>query len=176
MTLASPRALAAALVFTGLLGLAACDGGASAVAKSDAPAGRADAASITRVDHRQDPVPLLDGKPIWAASRRHGAEDNAAYHFKRDGKAFGAGSVEDYARMARSFAAAPPAGSQTIKRSNGDRLIYDPKGNVFAVATADGAPRAMFKPKDGAAYWEKQKAQGERKSARRGSGDDSADS
>lgn len=168
MILTSPRA-AAALALTALLGLtAACDGGASAVARNDEGDGRSGAsAQAVRVDHRQDPAPLLDGKPLWAASRRYGAEDNAAYHFKRDGKAFGADSVEDYARMARAFAAAPPAGSEVVKRQNGDRLIYDPKGNVFAVATREGAPRAMFKPKDGAAYWAKQKAQGERRSARR---------
>ena len=110
------------------------------------------------VDHRKDPTPLLDGKPMWAANRQHSAEDNARYHFKRDGQAFGASSAEDYARAAQAFIAAPPAGSEIIKRANGDKLIYDPRGNVFAVATADGAPRALFKPKDGAAYWAKQKA------------------
>jgi len=44
-----------------------------------------------------------------------------------------------------------------MKRANGDTLIYDPKGNVFAVATKDGAPRTMFKPDDGMDYWRKQK-------------------
>ena len=43
-------------------------------------------------------------------------------------------------------------------RSNGDKLIYNSKTNVFAVVTKDGAPRTMFKPRDGAAYWDEQKA------------------
>ena len=34
---------------------------------------------------------------------------------------------------------------------------YDAKANVFAVVTKDGAPRTMFKPRDGAAYWDQQK-------------------
>ena len=37
-------------------------------------------------------------------------------------------------------------------------LLYDAKTNVFAVATADGKPRTMFKPRTGAAYWAEQKA------------------
>ena len=68
----------------------------------------------------------------------------------------------------------------TLTRSNGDRLIYDPKGNIFAVADKNGAPRTLFKPKDGQAYWDKQKeaeANGDsygaaRRSARKSGSDD----
>lgn len=173
-----------ALLTAAALTLSACDGGASAVrtvasadggAKSSFADSRGGAAS--GVDHRKDATPLLDGKPMWAANRQHGAEDNARYHFKRDGQSFGAGSVEDYVRTAQAFIAAPPAGSEIIKRANGDRLIYDPNGNVFAVATSEGAPRAMFKPKDGAAYWAKQKtgAQSQAKGGRKKSSDDTSD-
>ena len=163
------------------LSLAACDGGASAVRKTTGD-GAAYAANsggsggaASGVDHRQDPTPLLDGKPMWAANRQHSAEDNAAYHFKRDGQAFGARNTEDYVRTAQAFISAPPAGSEVIKRPNGDRLIYDPHANVFAVATADGAPRALFKPKDGSAYWAKQKANADKPAgARRGKTSDTA--
>jgi hypothetical protein len=41
--------------------------------------------------------------------------------------------------------------------------MYDPKGNVFAVASKAGAPRTMFKPDDGMAYWEEQKARESRR-------------
>ncbi len=36
-------------------------------------------------------------------------------------------------------------------------LYYDPKANIFAVADREGAPRTMFKPRDGMAYWQQQK-------------------
>ena len=39
--------------------------------------------------------------------------------------------------------------------------------NVFAVANKDGAPRTMFKPDEGAAYWQKQKDSLSRQTARR---------
>ena len=62
-----------------------------------------------------------------------------------------------------------------MTRKNGDTLFYDPKGNVFAVANKDGAPRTMFKPDEGMAYWEKQKDQETRRTARRSrSSDDQA--
>ena len=36
--------------------------------------------------------------------------------------------------------------------------MYDRgSANVFAVVSRDGAPRTMFKPRDGAAYWQEQK-------------------
>lgn len=166
-----------ALLTAAALTLTACDGGASAVRTVSADSGGksyAANAGGSGADHRKDPTPLLDGKPMWAANRQHSAEDNARYHFKRDGQAFGADSTEDYVRTAQAFIAAPPAGSEIIKRANGDKLIYDPRGNVFAVAAADGAPRALFKPKDGAAYWEKQKANADnpsKGSRRKASGD-----
>ena len=58
-------------------------------------------------------------------------------------------------------------------RANGDTLIYDPKANVFAVRSKAGAPRTMFKPDDGMAYWQEQKAREEKpKATRRNHTDD----
>jgi pyocin large subunit-like protein len=71
-------------------------------------------------------------------------------------------------KKAHAFVEHPPAGTQTLTRSNGDMLFYDPKANVFAVANKTGAPRTMFKPDDGAAYWQKQKDQTARQTARAG--------
>lgn len=157
--------------------LASCDNGPSAVrnrgadqasASSTAPAAsggsadyRSNYASRTPYngpDHRKDEVKLVEGKPIWAASRRYSAEDNAERAFERNGEAFGARTEEQFIRKAHDFVDHPPAGTQTLTRPNGDTLFYDPKGNVFAVASKEGAPRTMFKPDDGMAYWEKQKA------------------
>ena len=104
----------------------------------------------------------------WASSRRHPSAESAAYHFERDGADFGAKSLEDYVGKAHAFVAHPPRGTLTMERRNGDVLMYDPKANVFAVATRDGAPRTMFKPRDGAAYWEKQKSTLDGRSTRSG--------
>ena len=145
--------------------LAGCDGGASAV-----PVHRAATAmpvpavaegsfgSSTAAEARREPVRRIDGKPMWSASRRFTAEQNAERNFQRNGADFGAGTLDAYIGRAHAFIARPPKGSQTLTRANGDTLIYDPASNVFAVATRDGAPRTMFKPDDGAAYWAKVKA------------------
>ena len=68
----------------------------------------------------------------------------------------------------------PPKGTLTMTRNNGDKLFYDPKGNVFAVASRAGAPRTMFKPDEGMAYWEEQKAREAKRQASRRSRDDDA--
>jgi pyocin large subunit-like protein len=147
--------------------LSACDNGPSAVASkgqaagtqmayADAPAQSRDDAA-PKVDHRRDPVKLVDGKPEWAASRRYSAEESAHHAFERNGEAFGAASFEDYVRKAHAFVEHPPKGVETLTRPNGDTLFYDAQANVFAVADKAGAPRTMFKPDDGAAYWQEQK-------------------
>ena len=122
-------------------------------------------------------VRLVDGKPMWSSSRRGSAEDNARKSFDRNGETFGARDLDDFVKKAHAFVDHPPAGTQQLKRANGDVLFYDPKGNVFAVANKDGAPRAMFKPDQGAAYWDQQKTrESKRQTARtdrkdRGNGD-----
>ena len=163
-----------ALSASAVLALCACDGGpASAPARdhsasADAkvvsaayPAARAASAGGYRADPddpRNKPIPLVSGKPMWAANRQHTAQENAQYHFERDGADFGAKSVDDYVAKAHTFVDKPPKDVLTLTRSNGDKLLYDPSGNVFAVETRDGAPRTMFKPRDGAAYWDQTKA------------------
>ena len=168
------RAGVAALLGTvGLLALAACDGGSASPARDHsasvgarAPASYSDGGSRSdrvsadasdRQDPRREPVRLIHGKPMWAANRRHSADENAEYQFNRDGADFGAKSVDDFVTKVHAFVDRPPADALTLTRNNGDKLIYDPKANVFAVVSKDGAPRTMFKPRDGAAYWTEQK-------------------
>jgi len=162
------------------LGIAACDGGASAVkapkagdvASAAQPASDRDAPSYegtgTRADQWQDPrdapVRKLEGKPILAANRTRTAEEAAQRGFERFGDQFAASDVDDYVRKVHAFVGHPPAGTEMLKRSNGDTLIYDPKGNLFAVVTKSGAPRTIFKPDDGEAYWTQQKVGGGRRS------------
>ena len=179
------HAAATSLLATGALFLAACDGGASAVPApkagersaaaetSDTP--ESSSSSSRRDDPRDAPVRLVSGKPFWAANRTRSAEENAERAFERNGEAFGAVTVDDYVEAAHRFVGNPPKGVETLKRANGDTLIYDPKGNVFAVVSREGAPRALFKPDDGAAYWDVQKARESRR-ATAAQGRGSADS
>ena len=196
--------MAAGAAALGLLSLSACDGSPSAnparahaaggadrrladdapaVGDSRAPARYSNAVYTTGADSsaaRREDVPLFHGKPMWAANKKHTAQENADYHFKRDGEALGAASEDDFLTKVHAFVDAPPKGAESLTRANGDRLLYDPKSNLFAVVDKDGAPRTLFKPRDGAAYWQQQKdSQGEdggrtgaRRSARRSSGDD----
>lgn len=173
------------------LALSACDNGPSAVATKQAAGTQmaANAANLAddaaapanaradgpSVDHRQDPVKLVDGRPMWSASRKYSAAENAQRAFARNGEAFGADSLGAFVQKAHDFVAHPPKGTLTLARNNGDTLLYDPRGNVFAVRSKEGAPRTMFKPDDGMAYWNEQKArEARRQTARGGRGGDDA--
>jgi len=109
-----------------------------------------------RRDRAQDDVPLVDGVPLWTATRKLSAQENAQKHFERDGQEFGARTVDEFVAKAHSFVKHPPKGTKTIVRANGDTLFYDPKDNVFAVTTRSGAPRTLFKPDNGPDYWQEQ--------------------
>jgi pyocin large subunit-like protein len=159
--------------------LSACDNGPSAVSKQAAGTQMATANAPDRsynsdrggggydnapkVDHRKDEVAKADdGKPVWAPSKRFSAEEGARRQFERDGEAFQAKTLDQFVKKAHAFVGHPPKGTLTLTRKNGDILFYDPKDNVFAVSSKEGAPRTMFKPDDGMAYWEKQKDREER--------------
>jgi pyocin large subunit-like protein len=164
-------ALSLALGISALALLGACDNGPSAVGKQAAGTQMATANSPERsygsgrssgdtpqVDHRKDTVAAADdGRPMWAPSKRFSAEEGAQRQFERDGQAFEAKTLDQFVKKAHAFVGHPPKGTLTLTRQNGDTLFYDPKGNIFAVASKEGAPRTMFKPDDGMAYWEKQK-------------------
>ncbi|ODT89211.1 hypothetical protein [Phenylobacterium sp. SCN 70-31] len=168
------------------LALTACDNGPSAVAQKPADERRSqtfeeprrDNAGVETAeapgDRRDTATPKIDGRPMWSSTRRYSAQENAERAFSRNGEAFGAADVDTFVRKAHAFVNSPPRGTLTLPRSNGDTLLYDPKGNVFAIRTAQGAPRTMFRPDDGMAYWEEQKAREARRSASRRGGDDDA--
>jgi pyocin large subunit-like protein len=158
-----------------VVGLAGC-GKSSAVATGPAsPSGsgansalatNAPAYAARTPDPRDAPVPQVEGKPMWAANRRHTAEENAQYQFARNGGDFSAKSESEYVSDVHHFVDHPPRGTETLDRPNGDKLMYAPKANVFAVVARNGAPRTMFKPRDGLAYWSQQKE----REAQRGKG------
>ena len=161
------------------LGLAGCGGHPAAVPNkaadaASAPSGAAGNTTGAPAAGNQSadatPVRQVNGKPFWAANKRHGAEDNAQYQFGKNGADFGASTENDYITKVHAFVESPPASAETLNRKNGDRLIYDARSNTFAVVTKDGAPRTMFKPRDGAAYWAQQKTR-EAERAKGGGGD-----
>ena len=166
--------------------VAACDAGPAAVTKSPQASAAASspqgggmqAATLTTgssaaaSDPRDVAPPLAsDGKPMWAANRKHTAQENADYQFNKNGKDFGAASEAEYVAKVHAFVDAPPHGVSKIERTNGDALLYDAKTNTFAVVSKAGAPRTMFKPRDGASYWQEQIAREAKRS--KGGGDDS---
>ena len=176
----SRHAMGGALVgalWVGCIGLAACDGGGSATAarshsssdsaaassrdggrdyaSRDDRAGGTDATSRARAE----PAPLFEGKPMWSDNRRHSAVENAQYQFEHHGEELGAKSLDAFLTKTHAFVDNPPSTTLKLVRANGDQLMFDPKSGLFAVARKDGAPRTVFKPQDGMAYWRAQEAQ-----------------
>lgn len=144
--------------------IAGCDAGPSARPARDhspeavaaAAAAARDSASRDTVEKASAPTPKFEGRPLWSANSKYSAEENAEYHFKRNGEEFDVKTVDAFVAKAHAFVNEPPKGAKTMTRKNGDRLIYDPKSNTFAVATKEGAPRTMFHPDNGADYWQAQ--------------------
>lgn len=134
------------------LSVVGCDAGPSAVARPPFQ----NVAQSSTPDPRDGPVPMVDGKPMWAANRQHTAQENADYQFGRNGRDFGALTEADYVAKAHKFVDSPPGDVEKVQRPNGDALLYQPKTNTFAVVSRAGAPRTMFKPKGGDAYWKAQ--------------------
>lgn len=157
-------AAAATLAFA----LAGCGGHTSAVSSQAAASqstGSTDAYGGASSQASAASTPLVGGKPMWAANRRHSAAENAQYQFARNGVDFDARTETDYVTKVHTFVDHPPATAETLDRANGDRLIYDPRSNTFAVVSRDGAPRTMFKPRDGGSYWKEQKQREQERSS-----------
>lgn len=151
------RAMVSAAALVVVLGLVACGPqAATPQAQSETKAQSFASVGDGGSDPRDAAIPQVDGKPMWSANRENTAEQNAQAAFDRNGEAFGAKTVDEFVQKAHDFTQNPGAGVKTIKRKNGDTLFYDAKSNVFAVMTKDGAPRTMFKPDDGPAYWQTQ--------------------
>jgi pyocin large subunit-like protein len=154
-------------IFTGLasaalIGLSACDSGASAVETRDR-SGEATTVAVTAasgagaIDVARDAEPAAQ-KTLITANRRETVDEKIQRLYERNGADFGARSAEDFLAKVTAFTSRPPAGVETIARPNGDTLLYQASTNTFAVVARDGTPRTMFKPDEGQAYWTEQKA------------------
>ena len=154
-------------------GLAGCGERASAVETRD----RAEVAAGSGADTggaaagEAEPTPSREA-PAMTASRRETAEAKIERLYRENGADFGARSPADFAAKARAFVADPPAGTERVERPNGDVLLYQASTNTFAVVSRDGAPRTLFKPRDGAAYWAEQKANAPNFGRRRAASED----
>ncbi|MBA3999527.1 MAG: S-type pyocin family protein [Brevundimonas sp.] len=141
--------------------LTACDNGPSAVETRDRSERAATEAAVQPVAGAVESgrATARSGAPArWTSNSRNTADQNIQRLFERNGAAFSAASADDYVDKAHAFIIAPPAGTETVRRGNGDTLYYHAATNTFLVATSDGTPRTMFKPDDGPAYWDQQKA------------------
>ena len=139
-----------------LVALAACDDGASAVETRGRPAAAVGEAATavtgpTKATAVTEPAPMT-------ANRRETVDEKIVRLYARNGADFGARSAADYLEKVRSFTTRPPAGTERVERANGDILLYQASTNTFAVVSREGAPRTMFKPEEGLAYWNEQKA------------------
>jgi len=95
--------------------------------------------------------------PLWSSGPEHDAQENATHHWQKHGSEFRElHSERDYTNAAHDFVNHPPPGAETKHDSRGNTLIYDPDSNTFAVKARNGAPRTMFRPHNGRAYWDRQ--------------------
>ncbi len=86
--------------------------------------------------------------PIWSTKHQMSSVENALDHWNRHRHEFpNINNATEYVDAARSFAKAPPPGTLTIIRKNGEVVLYHPESNTFAVTvSAGGPPKTMFKP------------------------------
>jgi filamentous hemagglutinin len=91
---------------------------------------------------------------IWSSTNKLSAVRNAFAHWLKHGREFpNLQNAKQYVEEAIEFVTHPPAGTLSKLRANGDTVLYNPATNTFAVKTAAGAPRTMFKPSGGMAYF-----------------------
>ena len=149
----------AGLACVGVLALAACGNGDSAVTTRDRSgevAATSGSMGSTDSDALTSDVPAE--RTVVTANRRETVDEKVQRLYERNGAAFGARSAEDFLDKVTAFTSNPPAGVDTVKRPNGDTLMYQASTNTFAVVARNGTARTMFKPDNGPAYWAEQKA------------------
>lgn len=137
----------------GLVALAGCDNGGSAV--ETRPRAVVEVAVPEPVAALTVEAPKI--APMVTANRRETADAKIVRLYERNGADFGATSPEDFGDKIMAFTRTPPKGTEVVQRANGDTLYYQASTNSFAVTDRKGVPRTMFKPDTGAEYWARQK-------------------
>jgi pyocin large subunit-like protein len=161
-----PAFAAAVVAAMGVAGLSACGGdqlaepardhSGEAFASASPPEPVTQRASLGIPVSERAATREIAGRPMWADNRRYSAEENAAYQFDQHAAALGARDMDEFLRLTHRFLNSPPESALSLVRANGDKLIYDPASGLFGVVREDGAPRTLFKPADGDAYWASQ--------------------
>ena len=147
----------AAALALGVLVLSGCDR-PSAVETRDRSGGDAPLALASGPVADSGGDAAVEAKPAITSNRRETVDAKIARLYERNGDDFDARSAEDYLDKVTTFTGRPPRDAETVKRPNGDTLIYQASTNTFAVVARNGTPRTMFKPTTGADYWAEQKA------------------
>ncbi len=102
-------------------------------------------------------IATSNGGLLWSSTKNKPAVENALEHWNKHKSEFPEfQNAKQYAEGAKDFLTNPPKGTMTKTNSRGDMLRYDPSTNTFGVLSKDGAPRTMFRPKDGMDYWNRQ--------------------
>jgi len=156
-------------------GVSACGNGGSAVETRDRAADGGEAvltaaSGAPATTAAADPA-IEAVKPVLTANRRETVDAKVTRLFERNGADFGSRTPQDYLAKIQAFTTRPPAGTDRVKRPNGDVLLYQASTNTFAVVSRDGVPKTMFKPREGAAYWAEQKDRAPTFGQRRASSD-----
>ncbi|HWQ31399.1 MAG TPA: RHS repeat-associated core domain-containing protein [Blastocatellia bacterium] len=90
---------------------------------------------------------LMQIAGIWTPTRRLSGVRNAWEHWLKHRKEFpNLRNAVEYVKEARKFLDKPPSTALVKRRPNGDKVIYDPVSDTFAVADKNGVPRTMYKP------------------------------
>ena len=153
------------------LALAGCERSSAVETRDRAAAPGVQGVMATDAPAEAAPVETAaEAKPAVTANRRETVDAKIERLYRRNGAAFGARSAEDYLAKVEAFTTRPPRDAETVKRPNGDTLIYQASTNTFAVVARDGTPRTMFKPDDGPTYWAEQKDRAPTFGQRRNSG------
>jgi filamentous hemagglutinin len=93
---------------------------------------------------------------IWSSTKSLTSVENAFTHWQKHSSGFPElANATQYVEAAQAMVTNPPEGA-LIKVRSTDTLIDDPASNIFAVKSADGVPRTMFKPTGGINYWNAQ--------------------
>uniref|UniRef100_UPI00178C299A RHS repeat-associated core domain-containing protein n=1 Tax=Noviherbaspirillum aerium TaxID=2588497 RepID=UPI00178C299A len=94
--------------------------------------------------------------PIWSTTKKQSSAENAYAHWNKHKDEFPElANSKKYVDAAHAFASSPPTDA-LIKMRGKETLIYDAKSNTFLVKGENGAPKTMFRPKDGIGYWSRQ--------------------
>lgn len=81
-------------------------------------------------------------------------------HYKKhvtDQKEYGKITKNEYLEIAQNIIGSDSPNVLSKKRADGSRVFYDKKNNDFVVLSKDGYIQTLFKPKDGIAYYNRQK-------------------